>query len=227
MLMVSRSRVLKKIDEVVIHSYDKENEFPQYMNFEVNGIHITKEFLSQTRQLAKTVESLGYKNLEANVAINYKINKEKKLFALKELSLAVGNVGKMDLAVDLYGIDNINQLLFVAMMPQLVKIGKSSLSYEDDSLVNRLIKEDGKRRGISFAENKKRLLSDIQKNIDKYKRKQDIQKVNFLEQMYKFIESPKAIKISINPSSPLSLGVAQKLSDKELKERLKLKISAE
>jgi len=215
------------VNEVIIHSYDKDNEVPQYMNFEVDGIQIGKDVLATSPQLAKMAQDLGYEELEANLAMNYNVDKEKKVLELKELSFSVNDAGELDLKADIHGITDVRQLVILAMRPSAVKLGNASLTYEDDSLVNRMIKADAKKSGITAAEAKQKILADLQKDIQNYTAKKDTEKVKILKEIYTFIEDPESLEISLKPTKPVSIGAFKYLSNQELKDRLNVEISAD
>jgi len=215
------------IDEVVVHSYDDKNEVPQYMDFEVNGIELDMKAIEKDPALGRLVSDLGYEQLEANMAIDYKVNKKKKVFDLKEFSFAIKDAGELELEAKIYGIDDVRQLAFVAMAPQMVKVGEMSLKYEDDSLVDRIIKVNAKEAGMDVAAYKAKLLEELEKEIEKAKAKNEDDKADVLEEVYDFIDDPKEFEVSIDPKEPVLLGHISRLSNDEIKELLNLKISAD
>jgi len=215
------------VDEVVVHSYDEENEVPQYMDFEVNGIELDMEAINKDPALGRLVGDLGYKKLEANMAVDYKVDTKKKIFDLNEFSFEIEDAGALELEGKIYGIDDVRQLAFVAMAPQMVKVGEMSLKYEDDSLVERIIKANAKQAGMDEDAYKEKLLQSLEQEIEKAKAKNEDEKADVLEEIYDFISDPEEFEVSIDPKEPITLGSISQLSDDEIKDLLNIKISAD
>jgi hypothetical protein len=214
------------IDEIIIHSYDEKSEVPQFMDVEVNGIELDMQAINNDPALGKVVKGLGYEKLEANMAMDYKVDSKKKLFNLKEFSFAIKDAGELELSAEIYGVSSLQEFGNYFMRPQMLKLGDISVSYEDDSLVERIIKMNAQEAGMDVSSYKEKLLTGIEREIEKAKAKNEDEKVDILEEIYDFLDNPKEFEVSIEPKEPVSFAKLSRLSNDEIKELLHIEITA-
>ena len=216
------------IDEIVINSIDSDNEVPNYLDLEINGIEIDIESLKYDRKMSKLLDGLGYENLKADLALSYSYDKDDKIMEIKNMSFEVKDAGELSFKTNLHGINSLQNLSMQLMMnPRSIKVAKSSIKYEDESLAARLIKSDALAAGLSEDKFKENVLSELANTLKKAEEKEKKYEITMLEEVIDFFENPSSFEISISPEEPISVWDMQKAnSANELMKKINLDISA-
>jgi hypothetical protein len=214
---------LVAIEELIIHSYDDKNENPQYMDVELKSV----AFNAKGNDIAQMAKEFGYEDVHFDFALDYNFDKKEKLLDIKKLSMVMQHAGTMEYASKLYGLAALSELQYALFAPDILKLSKTSLDYEDDSFFEHFLRAEAKSKGISYEKNKEMLLSEIDRNIQKAKRKHEKELVDALTQVKIFVENPKEFHISIDPKEPYPLTQLLNISsDSQLFELLNIEITA-
>lgn len=191
-----------KIDEIVINDIDTEHEIPEYLDVEVNGIHNDAKSIKKIdRNLARAFDSLKKNELITNFAVNYKFDKDAKTLNLENLSLDLKDMGALSLATEFH---NVRSIADAAMGFNYAKMGNSSLTYKDDSLVNSLIAYNAKRSRQDVEKFKENILKGLDRDIKRSEKRGKDLEVQVLTALADFIKDPQSIEFSMQPEQPIS-----------------------
>jgi DNA-binding transcriptional MerR regulator len=217
-LLVSPAKAKEKIKiaEIVIHDIDRTSDIPTFLSMTCNGIELNMQELGEH---AKPIKELGYTdNVMVNLNADYHYDHEKKELNLKKLGLGADDAGEISIS---FRIGNINlqtkqiaALLFT--FPQMI-FNEAKLSFQDDSLTDRLMSRRAKQKGVNLEEFKQALIQEVEKEIDK---ERDQFTREALSEMKKFIEDPEELTISAFPSKPQP--ISHIMSAGDLKDLIKL-----
>jgi len=205
-----------KIDEIIIHDIDNKSDIPAFLSVSINGIELN---LQESGEETRRIRELGYTDkLLVNLKADYIYEKGKKELNVKKIGIGADDAGEINISFNLGNIDlNPEQILgLLFMYPQII-FYKARVTYEDESLVERLIKLGAKEKNIDAAEFKMSLIQGIKEEIEK--ENDDFIKKALVE-IKKFIDDPKKLSISVSPSKPYPLGLIMRLNN--VKEVIKL-----
>lgn len=212
-----------KINEIVIYDVDQNSDIPTFLNLSLNGIEVD---LNELGSKAEDIRKLGYKDkLLLNFNIEYDYNKEKKELSLKQFKVGADDVGDIGVNIHLGNIElstgKIGGIIFT--WPQII-LHDAKISYEDHSLVERLLKLAAKNGNKDVNDFRSYAIQEIEKEIEKEK---DEFTKNALKEVRDFIEHPEQFSISIFPRKPLPLGRIMSVNDpKDIIKLLNMKIES-
>ena len=197
-----------KIDEIIIHDIDDKSEIPTFLSASFNGIELNLKELGADKE----IRELGYNDkILVNLYADYIYDKEKKELNVKKIGVWVDDAGEINISFHLGNIDlnpeKILELLFT--YPQIM-LYKAKVTYEDESLTERLIKLEAKEKNIDAKEFKMSLIKEIEKEIER--EKDDFTKKALVE-IKEFIDDPEEFSISVSPSKPYPLGRIMRVND--------------
>ncbi len=198
-----------KIDEIVIHDIDDKSDIPTFLSMTCNGIEINIKDLGEG---AKELRRLGYNDkMMVSLIAEYAYDKEKKEIDIKKIGIGAGEVGEISIGFRLGNIsldpEEITGLLF--NFPQII-FHEAKIEYEDDSLVERLIKLGAEEQQANVKDFKKSLIQDVEKEIEKEK---DEFTKKALSEIKEFLEDPDEFSISASPSKPHPLGRIMRIDE--------------
>jgi hypothetical protein len=196
-----------EIDELFLADLDEESEFPEYVDISLNGIHMEQILKLQDKMSENDWKIVfGVENssdpILINVSTSYNFNDNKE--AEFEMSFGGDNVGTLALKLELGGvnkptkIEKIGNAITDAETASLMGL---SLSYEDDSMMIRLIESLSKKDDLSISDFKDKLKVELRENAAK---QGEIAKKN-ARKLEEFIDDPDAISITAKPEEPLVL----------------------
>jgi len=216
------------IDEIVIKSMDDEHSIPHYLDLEINGMDLDTNALNSNPRTAGMLELLGYEKLKADLAFNYEYDEDEKKIEIENVSLELEDAGELSIDAELHGIQALENLAMQMMVaPQSIKISKSSIKYEDDSLVSRLIKLNADQEGLSIDEFKKKVLSTLSEELKQAELKENKYEISMIEAVMEFFEDPDSFKISIEPEEAISLDEMKRSKNaNEFMQKINLEICA-
>lgn len=216
------------IDEIVIKSIDNDNDIPNYLDIEINGMNVDIESLKMNRQIAKTIDILEYKSLKADLAISYAFDEDEETLNIKNISYLLEDAGELSMNAKVYGLKSFNDLQTQMMLnPKSIKISNSSIKYDDNSLTERLIKLAAHEDGVSVGTYKEKVLSELSKQLKKSEDKDDKFEIEILEEVITYWKNPESFEISISPKEAISFYNMQRINNaKEFVETVNLDISA-
>jgi len=204
------------IDEIIISDIDTDNNVPQYADIEISGINVDMDALRVNKQMSKMIDTLGYQQLKSNIAVNYTFDKDKKMLDIKGVSFGMDDAGELTFKTKILGVKSLKTIANTLQRnPSALEIDATSLTYDDDSLTERLYKLAGQnnRKKQSADEFKAELISELDKEIKKAKSKKFEKEV--LEAMREYLQNPKSFEVSISPDNPISMKTANKTKSKE------------
>ncbi|WP_419659375.1 uncharacterized protein Dvar_82660 [Desulfosarcina variabilis str. Montpellier] len=190
------------IDEIIISDFDDQSDIPSFLSMTCNGIGLNINDLGKN---AHKLRALGYNDkLMVNLTTNYTCDKEKRELNIQKLSLGADDIGKISVGFRLGNIslEPVEIAMLIFSFPQII-FHEARIEYQDDSLVDRLIKFGAEQKNVSAEDFKKALIGDIEKEIAKEK---DEFAQNALIEVKKFLADPDDFTISACPSQPQPLG---------------------
>lgn len=216
------------IDEIVIKSIDSDNEIPNYLDVEINGIDLDIEALKLNRQMAKSIDLLEYKNLKSNLELSYSFNKDEESVDIENISFAIEDAGKLSLNSKLHGIKSLENIAMQFMYnPERIKVSNSSIIYDDDSLTNRLMKLAAHDDGTSVGTFKEKILTKLSEELKKSENKDHKYETKVLEELIAFWNNPDSFEVSISPEEAISFNQMRRIQNpEEFIKKVNLDISA-
>ncbi len=212
-----------KIDEIIIHDIDDKTAIPAFLSISINGIELN---LQEPGKEATKIRELGYTDkLLVNLNVDYIYEKEKKELNVKKIGIGADDAGEINVSFNLGNINlNPEEILGILFMYPQIILYEARVTYEDDSLVERLIELGAKGENIDAAEFKMSLIQEINKEIES--EKDDFTKKALVE-IKKFIDDPEELSISVSPSKPCPLGIIMLLNDpKDIIKLLNIRIKS-
>ncbi|MBF0338889.1 MAG: DUF1566 domain-containing protein [Nitrospirae bacterium] len=181
-----------RIDEVVIHKFDRKNQTPNFLHISFLGVEINDALKEQ-------LQKLGYNNVKVNSDIQYAYNEKIKEFFIK---MAIENKELLSSSLEIY-LANVEKMpdfkntkIFSEYILKIIKLKSIEFTYTDNSLLERLIKREGLRETIAQASKEIDELVIQCKNV-KVKKS--------LESIRDFLLNHKKITISMKPTRPTTL----------------------
>jgi hypothetical protein len=152
----------------------------------------------------RILDRAGYKRTTSDFFVRYRLDEETGEFELKDVQLAVSELGEVVLNLKLGNVPQRSikdgaALLSAGTATTLVH---ASLSFKDRSLVSRLLKAYAADRNISEAEALSRVLRDLRADRD---RTRDTVEREALNALLQFIERPNEIRVALDPARPTPL----------------------
>ena len=198
------------INEITVNELDTSSEFPTALDFVLNGISISIDDIEP--QTADRLKALGYSD-DLLISLSTKYTYVDNVMDW-QFGLSAEDMGKMEYSLNIanFEFDPKQPLTLLFSYPNY-QLNSAELTYTDQSLVNRIMKQEAENSAISVEELKQRLsdkinailaadletsnkMSDAELNVAK----------NAAEAFIKFINDPQSITISINPEQAVTLG---------------------
>ena len=198
------------INEITVNELDTSSEFPTALDFVLNGISISIDDIEP--QTADRLKALGYSD-DLLISLSTKYTYVDNVMDW-QFGLSAQDMGKMEYSLNIadFEFDPKQPLTLLFSYPNY-QLNSAELTYTDQSLVNRIMKQEAENSAISVEELKQRLsdkinailaadletsnkMSDAELNVAK----------NAAEAFIKFINDPQSITISINPEQAVTLG---------------------
>ena len=218
------SRMDLDIDEcvAVILPGAGPRDLPQRIKARLSGIRPVNP------EKVESLARLGYSDFTLEASLDLEIWPEKKRVTLRTLSLYGKDAGSLFGYLTLEGINvdldttltQIHDKLDASLMSRV------ELKYEDDSLVDRLIKAQAKEENKSPDQVLKEAVARLR---EKSENEKDAVKAKALAVLAEFIQKPETIIARAKPSKPVSLARIRefkKLSEGEWPEEMNLVITA-
>ncbi len=207
-----------KIERVEVRDFDWENpNQPARMDLSI------KKLVIPASSLEKDVADLGVTSLTINADFAYKLDDAKKTFEVSGIAIDIVELGELKLQLKLAGIasGDLKGVLggdkdakrgdakpgedaATKLLAQLMIVG-ASISFKDKSLVERLIRADAKKKNISEAEAKRKMLDDL---AEQKKEATDDATRELFDAATKFLTNPGTIELAANPGSPVNVMAA-------------------
>jgi hypothetical protein len=191
-----------RIKQLLVKDLDQTSPTPAFMAMDFKGIVIDLKSLGSDAAVAA---ELGYADtLSCDLGIDYVYARDKKDLDLKNLSVSVKDVGTLNLRLHLGNIDiDPDQTVALLFTYPRVLLQQASLSYRDDSLMERLLKAEAKKIGCDVAVVKQKLTQDADAALSGQNNER---LAAALAAVKKFINNPSELSISATPITPVPLG---------------------
>ena len=235
-----------KAESVAVRDFDwRSRGTPRYADIEVKRADVPSSALTNLARASGSVGALigvstgpagdaqrlldraGYKRTTSDFFVRYRFDEETGEFELRDVQLAVSDLGEVVLNLKLGNVPQRGargdvDLLSAGTQTTLVH---ASIAFRDRSLVSRLLKAHAADRNISEAEALARVLRDLKAERD---RARDPVEREALEALLRFIERPSEIRLAAEPVRPVPLlgGVTRIFGGGAFKELFGIKISA-
>ncbi len=206
-----------KIERIEIRDYDWENpQQPLRMDMSIKKLSVPAAALD------KEVTDLGVTGLTINADMAYKLDEEKKTIDVSKIVFDVVELGELKLTFKLAGIapSDFKDAMggdkgekkdakpgddgAMKLLAQVRLVG-ASISFKDKSLIERLIRADAKKKNISEAEAKKKILEEL---AEHRKQATDDATKEVLDLAVKFLNKPGVIELAAKPAAPVNLMAA-------------------
>lgn len=212
-----------RAESVAVKDFDWRNRgTPRYADIEVKRADVPSTALANLARASGSLGSIigvstgpaadaqrlldraGYKRTTSDFFVRYRFDEETGEFELRDVQLAVSDLGEVLLNLKLGNVPqraargDVN-LLSAGTQTTLVH---ASLSFRDRSLVSRLLKAYAADRNISEAEALARVLRDLKAERD---RARDPVEREALEALLRFVERPSEIRVAAEPARPVPL----------------------
>ena len=197
------------VDEVIMYGADDKNEIPHFIHMAANGFNVP---VAELGEGAKPMKEMGYDRITANLEVDYVYDPEQKRFHLKQWTGGANDMGSIEISFQIGNFDMAaasNPLAFLFSLPQMEIYG-ASVTYQDASLVNRVIAQAAREQKSDVATLKGRFNQEIDREIA---RETDDFTRQALLAIKGFMNDPKRIAITASPELPVSFDQLQKARD--------------
>ena len=202
-----------KIARIEVRAFDWENpDQPTHLDVSIKGLAIP------AASLDKEVTDLGVSSLTINADFAYELDEGKKTIDISKIAFDVVELGEVKLSLKLAGISPGDLKSAIGgeksakpgddagmkLLAQVSLVG-ASISFKDKSLVERLIRADAKKKNISEAAAKAKMLEEL---AEQKKQAQDDTTREVIDLATKFLTKPGTIELAASPGSPANLMAA-------------------
>ena len=198
------------INEITVNELDTSSEFPTALDFVLNGISISIDDIEP--QTADRLKALGYSD-DLLISLSTKYTYVDNVMNW-QFGLSAQDMGKMEYSLNIanFEFDPKQPLTLLFSYPNY-QLNSAEFTYTDQSLVNRMMKQEAENSAISVEELKQRLsdkinamlAADLETSNEMSDAEVNVAK-NAAEAFIKFINDPQSITISINPEQAVTLG---------------------
>jgi hypothetical protein len=189
-----------KIEDIAIYRIREHKDKSLDVHLAFNGINIRGEPFTQDIQ---SFGELDYRDIKADLEIDYRYQRDKKELILDVFRLEAENMGTAEFSFHLskFELEPEKGILMVFMIPR-IQIHRAKVTYTDNSLVTRVIRMVAKKEGKTPEQIIRELADRMDQEISQSK---GSSAVNSLEAFKRFIEKPGKIVISIAPKEPVAI----------------------
>ncbi|WP_457569852.1 hypothetical protein [Desulfurobacterium sp.] len=214
------------INQLVISDFDREHDVPLYADVKLKGISFYLNSLPEEDRLI--LKALGYGDkLTAYFSSVYTYYPDKKQLLIKDLSYRIKDIGAVKLKLHLSNIKPIkeNELLYFLLSGWLnIKIINGEVLYSDEGLFERIVNLIAREKHLSADQVKAKIIREIKDSLGNSR---NTVSQMAAEALIRFVLKPGTIKITVNPSRPISFGeVLSKPSLEDALKCLNIKIEA-
>jgi hypothetical protein len=148
-----------RIAEVRLLDVDTGNEPPNYLHAKALGIR--QDLAAMDDQQAAMLRKLGYEQIQGNYELQYRYNPQTKALDLQELRGELQNMGSLTLRMQLDNFELENPAVAVGTEFPEFELRQMTLSYQDDSLVRRVIAQGAQEQGVTEEQFVEKIVQDI------------------------------------------------------------------
>jgi hypothetical protein len=184
-----------RIAEVQLLDVDSDNEPPNYLHAKALGIR--QDLAAMDDQQAAMLRKLGYEQIQGNYELQYRYNPQTKALDLQELRGELQNMGSLTLRMQLDNFELENPAVAAGTEFPEFELRQMMLSYQDDSLVRRVIAQGAQEQGVTEEQFVEKILQDLDAQTA------DLQDPFFTkvrDALKEFIRNPGTLTITANPA---------------------------
>jgi hypothetical protein len=196
-----------KAEAIIARDFDWASpDQPMHMDISV------KKLVMPAASLEKEVTDLGVTQLTINADFAYALDDGKKTFEVSGIVIDVEELGELKLKLKLAGIASGDLKGAIGgakpgddaatkLLAQLSLVS-ASISFKDKSLTQRLIQADAKKKGISEAEAKEKMIEEL---AEQKQQAQDDATKEVIDLAVKFLTTPGVVELVASPSAPANV----------------------
>jgi len=216
--IVSADKKKLTIAEIAINSYDWSNpKEPRHADMAMKKLVIAADQLDA--EAAENFRDLGLSALTINGALQFKFDDKEKAFDVATLFLDFAELGEIRLRLRLTGITAADIKTAIpgdkpakpndgqAVMGLLSRLNLTgaAIAFKDKSLVERMVRADAKKKNLSEATAKAKMLEELAE--DRAKAEDEVSK-ELIDAAIKFLRNPGEIELALSPPSPANVMAA-------------------
>lgn len=225
--IVSKDKKKVTIEELAIKRYDWTNpREPRHAEMAMKKLVIAADQLDA--EAAANFRELGLTELTLNGELTFRFDETEKAFDVAKLFIDFAELGEVRLRFKLTGITAAD--LKTAIPPDKPRNGKqanrktdaqegqavmsllarlnlagAALGFRDKSLVERMVRADARKKNLSEAAAKAKILEDLA--AERAKAEDDVTK-EFIDAAIKFLGKPGEIELALAPPAPANVMAA-------------------
>jgi len=220
--IVSKDKKKVTIGEIEIKAFDWANpKEPRHADIAMKALVIAADQLDP--EAAANFAELGLTALTINGELAFKFDEKDKSFDVSKLFIDFVEMGEVRLRLKLTGVTasdfktampadkpkngKANPKEAEAMMGLLsrLNIAGAAIGFKDKSLVERMVRADAKKKNLSEAAAKAKMLEEL---ADEHGKAEDDVTKEFIDAAIKFLKNPGEIELVLAPPAPANVMAA-------------------
>jgi len=197
--------------------YDTSNRVPRYATLQVRGFEMRADKAKPATRA--WMERLGYKQITVDVDYAYRYRPGLRELTIEKVRISGKQVGTLTFRAKVGNVTRFDARTFAQVvtiaMQTVVRSGR--LTFEDGSLVARLIRDQARLAGQSEAAYREALVGSIDGEMRKTK---SVSLRRQLQHMRAFVAEPGQITIELTPKRPVPVLLVAGVRDTGLLQRL-------
>lgn len=205
-----------RIRGLTLVSYDTSNKVPHYATLRVRGFEMRADKAKPATRA--WMERLGYDKITVDVDYAYRYRPGLRELTIEKFRISGKQVGTLNFEARIGNViridaGNFAQLISIALQA-VVRSGR--LTFEDDSLAGRLIRDRARAAGQSEAAYRETLMGGIDAEM---RRTKSASLRRQLQHVRAFVEKPGQITIELAPKRPVPVLLVAGVRDTGLLQR--------
>jgi hypothetical protein len=191
-----------RIDDIAFDHFDFSHDVPQYASGTMHGLTIdAAEIAPEGKAL---MAELGYDKVALDIAFDYRYDPDKSLFTLGNLRVGGPRVGRLALSAEVANVATLAPETPLAMLALMLRaaLGKATLRYEDDGLLERVQEREARRAGVALADYRARVAHDFDETMAKTA---DDGPREAIARLKAFVQHPHRMTVTAAPREPVPL----------------------
>ena len=190
-----------RVNEVVVYDYDATAEdVPTEIDMAVNGMALK---LADMGDQGSALQEFGYgEELSVNFATKYEYEENEKTIRLEKFEVGADEVGDLDLSLRVSNV-SLDPDSLAAMPFSLfgMTFHEAEITYDDDSLVERMFETAAAAEGKSVDELKKEAIAGLEADLASG---EEGLNEDLVKEMKAFINDPDGFSIKFSPEEPVT-----------------------
>ncbi|WP_017325645.1 hypothetical protein [Synechococcus sp. PCC 7336] len=214
------------VDLLQMRDFDRQNDPPQFATVEARGMRMELEE-TPNPIVTQTLQQLGYDDLAADVTLSYEADPEQKTFNVS-IDHRIPKMGSFSGRLQLSNVvlpeaGEVDGTVWLAENTG-AELVEASLTYDDDSLLPRLVDYFAEQQGMSADAFKQQLTAGIPLATQFLPDSPIARQVS--AELQEFIQTPDRLSIFVSPDRPVGLMRLSTVPPATLPELLGVAVSA-